>query len=233
MAFKQFTLDNNTTVTIYKRKTSRSLRLSISPNGKVRVSIPSWTTYERGLSFAKSRQLWIKAQQQPARTLLNGSPVGKAHHLNFVPDPFSKKPTSRVRASEIVVTYPASLQSSSLSVQEVAEAASIRALRAQAQKLLPQRLATLARINNFEYTSVAVKRLKSRWGSCDHRRNIVLNLFLMQLPWENIDYVLIHELVHTKVLHHGTDFWQEMERVLPNAKRYRKDMKNYQPILHG
>src|SRR5262249_22487168 len=128
---------------------------------------------------------------------------------------------------------PLTLTASDVEVQRIAEAASIRALRRQAEQLLPQRLAGLATKHGFRYRSVAVKRLKSRWGSCDQHKNIVLNLFLMQLPWECIDYVLIHELVHTEVLRHGPDFWAAMARELPDVKRLRKQMRQYQPVLHG
>lgn len=233
MAFKQFALDDNTLVTIYKRKTSRSLRLSVTSKGDVRVSIPTWAPYSHGLTFARSRQSWIREQQKPQRVLKDGQTIGKAHHLNFQYDPKVQKPSSRVKLTEVVINVPAHLQIDSPSVQLVAEKASIRALRAQAERLLPQRLKTLAQVNNYSYHSVSIKLLKSRWGSCDQHKNIVLNLYLMQLPWEYIDYVLLHELAHTKFLKHGPEFWEEMSRVLPNAKRYRKAMREYQPILHS
>jgi predicted metal-dependent hydrolase len=55
----------------------------------------------------------------------------------------------------------------------------------------------------------------------------------MQLPWQYIDYVIIHELVHTKVLKHGPDFWNAMSEIIPNLTQVRKDMRLYQPILDG
>lgn len=233
MAFKQFVLDERTTVTIYKRRASRGLRLSITPKGEVRVSIPAWASYSSGLSFAKSRQAWIHSQQRPSNLLLPGQAIGKAHHLIFISNARANTSVGRIKAGEILITHPAALQPLDPAVQSVAEAASIRALRAQAKQLLPQRLADLATTHGFTYRSVSIKQLKSRWGSCDQQRNIVLNLFLMQLPWESIDYVLLHELVHTEVLRHGPDFWQVMERVLPGAKRIRKSMHQYQPVLRG
>jgi hypothetical protein len=53
----------------------------------------------------------------------------------------------------------------------------------------------------------------------------------MQLPWHLIDYVLVHELTHTKVMRHGTPFWNELERHIPGAKQFRKEINQYQPIL--
>jgi predicted metal-dependent hydrolase len=233
MAFKEFALTERTTVTIYKRKTSRNLRLSIAPGGQVKVSIPIWAPYSAGITFARSRLSWIESQQRPNSVLQPGQAIGKAHHLHFIANPSLVKPTSRIRTSEIMISYPSALSPDDPAVQKIAEAASYRALRTQAELLLPNRLASLAASHGFTYRGVSVKRLKSRWGSCDQHQNIVLNLFLMQLPWECIDYVLLHELVHTNVLRHGPDFWAELERVLPNVKRLRKEMRSQQPVLRG
>jgi len=157
--------------------------------------------------------------------------VGKAHHLHFIAQHNLIKPTSRVTSSEVLVRYPSSLVVNDQIVQKVATAASMRALRTQAEQLLPQRLRSLALQHDLTYKSVAVRQLKSRWGSCDHTGHIVLNIFLMQLPWDLIDYVLLHELTHTEILRHGPDFWQMLEKYLPTAKQRRKEIKKYQPTF--
>lgn len=233
MAFKEFALNETQSIVIYKRRSSRSLRLSVTATGQIRVTIPLWAPYRTGLQFARSRQEWISAHQQPATILMNGQPVGKAHHLHLVPEQTSTKPTSRLTSSEIIVRYPSTLQVNDPSVQKVAATACLRALRIQAEKLLPQRLQGLAAVHNLRYKSVAVRQLKSRWGSCDQTKHIVLNIFLMQLPWELIDYVLLHELTHTQVLRHGPDFWQKLEKFLPTLKQCRKDLKQYQPVFNS
>ncbi len=233
MAYKQFVIDEDVTVTVYKRAGSRSLRLSVTSTGSIRVTIPSWAAYQVGVQFAKARLEWIQNQQKPKSVLRSGQAVGKAHHLRFSPQVGSSRISSRVMAGQIIIGHPMSINSDDERVQKVARSACIRALRKQAEQLLPQRLKLLASQHDFQYHSVAVKQLKSRWGSCDQSQNIVLNLFLMQLPWEYIDYVLQHELVHTRVLHHGSDFWQTFETVLPNAKQLRKRMRTYQPVLYA
>lgn len=233
MPNKQFLLDGDLPVTIYKRKASRSLRLSITAAGEIRVSIPSWAPYSAGVTFAKSRRAWILSQRQAVRTLIDGQPVGKAHHLSFKVKAGAAKPSSRLSGSAVLVSYPPELEITDPLVQKAAQTGSIRALRAQAEQLLPQRLASLAQVHGFSYSSVSVKLLKSRWGSCDQNKQIVLNLFLMQLPWEYIDYVLLHELTHTRVMRHGPDFWAAMSEVLPDARELRKRLHKYQPVLDG
>jgi predicted metal-dependent hydrolase len=213
MAFKEFSLDERTVITVYKRKASRSLRISIGSNGIVRVSIPTWAPYSSGVAFARSKQSWIEAQKRPQTMLQEGQPIGKAHHLRFKADALAAKAVGRLKANEAVVSYPAGLAIEQAQVQKAAQSVSIRALRSQAEALLPQRLASLAATYGFNYRTVSVKQLKSRWGSC------------------LIDYVLLHELTHTQVLQHGPNFWSAMERVLPDTKKVRKSLRQYQAAL--
>jgi predicted metal-dependent hydrolase len=235
MPKKDFVLSNGLIVSVYKVKNARNLRLSVRSNGQIRVSMPIWAPYKSGLDFANSRHDWLAKQASSKRpTLLkNNQPIGKAHHLEFVADDSVTKPAGRVLSSTIRVTYPSSLSELDTSVQKAAEKAATRALRIQAETLLPQRLSDLAQKYDLSYNQVSIKQLKSRWGSCDQDKNIVLSLYLMQLPWNLIDYVLVHELTHTKILKHGPIFWEAMGKRLPDLKEIRKSMKSYSPILQG
>lgn len=233
MAFKTFNLDSETPITIYKRRGARYLRLSVTSAGQTKVTIPTWAPYKAGIEFAKSRYDWIKAQSSPKALLNPGQAIGKAHHLSFVPSASATSPSTRVNSTAITVTYPSYLNYSDDSVQQAAQSASIRALRLQAESLLPQRLEVLARKHDFSYQSVKIRQLKGRWGSCDHKKNIVLNLYLMQMPWNLIDYVLLHELTHTKILKHGPEFWASMETILPGVKDVKKQLRAYQPVVNG
>jgi len=233
MAFKQFDLDGMP-IKVFKRKGNRALRLSVTAGGDVRVSIPTWVPYAAGVDFAQKKRDWIynQLQRQPQGLLVEGQAIGKSHRLLFVPDRNARQPISRIKQTEIIVRYPANLEADDATVQKAAAKGSVRALRTQAERLLPIRLRELAQKHGYTYRTVSIKQLKSRWGSCDQRQNITLNLFLMQLPWECIDYVLLHELAHTRVMQHGPNFWQEMATVLPNVQALRKRMRTYQPILH-
>ena len=233
MAVKKVDVPGVGAVKLYKRKGSRSIRLSVSSAGEVRVSLPYWLSYDAGAKFALSKVGWIQSQLQERNTTLlkHGQPIGKSHHLYFVSDDQAMRVTTRIDGSEIRVTHPERLEASDSGLQKAAERAAVRALRNQAERLLPQRLRALADARGFTYKSVCVKQLTGRWGSCDTDRNIVLSLFLVQLPWHLIDYVLLHELTHTKALHHGPDFWQEFERHLPHAKQLRREIKQYRPAV--
>lgn len=232
MPSKQFPLAGYGDITITKRAGNRNIRLSIKADGGVAVTIPTWATYNSGLRFAQTKLDWI-LEQVPERTVLqDGQPVGKYHHLQLSPTRGLQAPKTLVSKTAVIVRYPVQLQADDAVVQTAAEAACIRALRSQANQLLPQRLEQLAQQHDFHFSEVRIKRLKGRWGSCDQKQRIVLNLFLMQLPWECIDYVLLHELTHTKILRHGPPFWEAMQELIPNLAAIRKQMRQQRPVLH-
>lgn len=232
MAFKQFEVERIGLVTVYKRRGTRSLRLSIRHDGSLRVTVPAWSSYAAGVNFARSRADWILKHAQPAKSLLTpDQAIGKAHRLSFAASGSATRASGRLKGTAVIVTYPQSLDISDARVQKAAQAASVRALRAQAEKLLPIRLAELAAVHGFRYRSVAIKQLKTRWGSCDQDRNIALNLYLMQLPWRLIDYVLLHELTHTRVMKHGPEFWAAMVAIEPKTPELRREIRTQRPVL--
>jgi len=232
VATKQVDIPQIGTVTLYKRRGNRSLRLSVGADGEIRVSIPSWVPYKAGEEFARSRADWIVAHRKPpAAGLQHGQSVGKAHHLQFTPSALATRVSTRLHQNQIEVTHPINYTPGHPAVQKAAQDAALRALRKEANHLLPQRLQQLAVQTGFNYRSVGVKSLKSRWGSCSAQQEITLNIFLMQLPWHLIDYVLLHELTHTKVMRHGPPFWAELERHVPRAKQLRKEIANHHPVL--
>lgn len=232
MATKQVDIPDLGIVHLYKRRDVRSIRLSLSHDGQIRVSLPYWVPYATGTAFVRSKAEWIKSRQTTSAALQQGGRVGKAHRLAFVPEQGRTVLATRITSSgEVRVFHPAELAHTEPAVQNAAKRASIRALKQQAEKLLPTRLKALAQQHGFQYNKVAVKQLKSRWGSCSSDKDIALNIYLMQLPWHLIDYVLLHELVHTRIMAHGSPFWAEMDKYIPNLRTVRKEMKTHSPVL--
>ena len=99
------------------------------------------------------------------------------------------------------------------------------------RKFLIERLNELCKRNGFKYNRVFVKNQKTRWGSCSDKNNINLNINLMRLPDELIDYVILHELVHTRIKNHSHRFWEEMNKVVEDPKNLDKKLRQYTPSL--
>jgi predicted metal-dependent hydrolase len=82
----------------------------------------------------------------------------------------------------------------------------------KAQTKLFHRLAHFSEKHNLPYNRATFRWQRTKWGSCSGRNNINLNVNLVFLPEELQDYVLLHELVHTKVRNHSKNFWTELDK---------------------
>jgi predicted metal-dependent hydrolase len=101
----------------------------------------------------------------------------------------------------------------------------------KARKQLVDRIETLAAAHGFSYRRVFIRNQKTRWGSCSHQNNINLNINLVLLPSELMDYIILHELVHTRVKNHGPEFWQELEKCIQNARMIDRKLDQYRALL--
>ena len=114
-------------------------------------------------------------------------------------------------------------------VQESRELPKIN--KEEARVKLGKRLSELAKEHKFRYNKVSIRNQRTRWGSCSSKNNISLNMKLLHLPDRLIDYILLHELVHTRVKNHSQDFWNDLETVVPNARTVDKQLRDYQFCL--
>ena len=103
--------------------------------------------------------------------------------------------------------------------------------QAAARKHLIDRLNFLSQKYGFNYNKVFIKNQKTRWGSCSGKNNINLNISLVRLPDELIDYTILHELVHTRVKNHSRRFWQQMDKLVGDAKKLDSKLNEYRVLL--
>jgi predicted metal-dependent hydrolase len=86
-------------------------------------------------------------------------------------------------------------------------------------------------MHGFAYNRVFIKNQKTRWGSCSNKNNINLNINLVRLPQELIDYTILHELVHTRIKNHSSKFWDQMDVLLGDARKIDKKLSAYEVLL--
>jgi predicted metal-dependent hydrolase len=99
--------------------------------------------------------------------------------------------------------------------------------RKKAKSILTSRIEQLAQEHGFRYNRLFIKNQRTLWGSCSTMNNINLNASLVRLPQELQDYVILHELVHTKIKNHGDGFWERLGQILPRAKALRRRLRQY------
>ncbi len=97
----------------------------------------------------------------------------------------------------------------------------------KAREKLTKRLNELAKQHGFSYNRLFLRQQRTRWGSCSAKNNINLNLKLARLPDELLDYVILHELVHTRIKNHGKKFWAELENLMEGARRLDRELSRY------
>lgn len=101
-----------------------------------------------------------------------------------------------------------------------------------AQNLLFERLKHFSDKYDMPFRKLTFRCQKTKWGSCSSRKNISLNVNICFLPEELQDYLLLHELVHTKMMNHSKQYWQELDKYVGgNAKALSKELRKYRMKL--
>lgn len=218
-------------VFITKRRGQRSLRLRIDAKGQVQVSMPWFVPKLAAIDFVKGKRAWI-AEQQIAHKFepYDGMLVAKTLRLRI--HEHSAKTRSRGEKGEISVHFANSYDATDPDHIKKIERVIIKALRVEAEKVLLPRLQELADLYGYSFKSSQIKKVTGRWGSCDSHKNIALSIYLVQLPIELIDYVMLHELAHTHHLNHSQAFWHEVTKYCPDYKLLRKRLRDIRPRLY-
>lgn len=192
-----------------RNRRARNLAIRIGRNGAVRVTVPGYLSLKRAESFVFSKKGWIvekireqKKQSDAALAIREGQEI-------------------LVRGKSFTVNLK--------SEKDTLEEAIWRILQKEARDYLPDRVEELARVHGLEYSGVKIRRMKSRWGSCTAKNGINLNSWLLMLPDQLSDYVILHELAHTRFHDHGPRFWAYLDRLTGgDSKRLRKELREQQ-----
>lgn len=184
---------------------ARNLTIRIKSTGEVRVTVPGRVSQQKAEAFLISKSRWINRKlkeisgnEKRWRSMQEGEKL-------------------RVRGKEIPVIRPGGKGTVEDTVWKI--------LLNEAKKWLPERVEQLAREHGFEYGRVKIRKMLTRWGSCSAGNNINLNSWLVMLPQHLADYVILHELVHTRHRNHGKRFWETLERHTgEKARQLRKEL---------
>jgi len=215
-------------VTVRRTAQSKSMRATVAPNGSLRISVPSYAPLfmVRRMIAGARPELRRLLETRPALLLHDGMPIGKSHSLLLRTGTAT---TIRRAGQQLVVTIPTDESANDPELVRAVRGHMQTILRREAKHYLPRRIEHIAKTYDLKFSSLRFSHASSRWGSCNQKKAISLNIGLMNLPFELIDYVLVHELAHTKHLNHSASFWNEVERADPDYKLHRKQLKGYSP----
>ncbi len=219
------------TITVRRNPKARQVRIRVAPNGTLRASMPPYTPLmflRRMIKTSRNELREMIATTLPKNTYEDGQSIGKKHTLIVRS---GSKVSVEKKDRAIIVTLPDTLTLRSKQVEAPLREVVIKVLRAESKEYLPKRLEYLARHMNCTYERVRFSHASSRWGSCSSTGTISLNIALMKLPLRLIDYVIIHELAHTKEMNHSQDFWDIVAEFDPEYKKHRKEMATQTPSI--
>jgi predicted metal-dependent hydrolase len=219
------------TISLRRSAKASHVRIRVGPDGRLRASLPLYAPLflvKRLLKTSRPQLRAMLAEQQHDATFEDGMQIGKSHTLIVRP---ARQVRAKRHGQQIVVSLPEGKSLKEVSVARIVRDAVIDALRLEAKSYLPKRLAYLATMYGFSYEKVRFSHASGRWGSCSSNGTISLNIALMKLPFELIDYVLVHELSHTEQMNHSSEFWDLVAAADPEYKRHRQLLKKESPSI--
>jgi predicted metal-dependent hydrolase len=212
---------------------ARHYRLSIDAQGSIRLVVPRSGTIGEALKFARSKTEWISkvlnSTGEAGRS--RASQLLEERNVMFLgePAPFqivALSPSRRaVHFGDVRVNFR--------TAEHDARRILVCALWVHARHVLPGLLAELATLHGCKIGRITVRNQRSRWGSCAANANISLNWRLIQMPAAVADYVMIHELMHTRVMNHSRKFWREVAAACPGFREAEHWLKENRSALLG
>lgn len=226
-------VDDEFGVIAYRRSPqARFVRLRISEDGTVRASLPKRAPLYLVKELVDSSRIEIRklinAQKAKQVSYIDGMAIGHSHRLH-IEYADTTEPHKKVVGQALLITLPHAYRDTPDLVHGFITTHVRSALKREARAYLPRRLRYLADMHGFTYERERFGNQKGRWGSCSSSGTISLNVALMNLSYELIDYVLIHELAHTRQMNHSQAFWKIVEECMPDYRIHRKALKNENP----
>jgi predicted metal-dependent hydrolase len=221
-------------VLLKRSRNTRYLRVKVDQKEGIILTLPEVISEKQAIRFLNEKKAWIQRsilRQQKVKNqstiFTDGCNFKTRTHILYLARHSKNTIKSVVSGDKIIVWFPDYAQAEHPKVQKVIRRAVEEAWRIEAKQYLPVRVKQLASHFNLHYNKLTVKNAKTRWGSCSATNNINLNLQLMRLPDRLIDYIILHELMHTVHKNHQKSFWSAMERALPGARTIDKELNRY------
>ena len=214
------------------KKNIKNIHLSVlPPDGKVRVSAPTTVSDESLEMFVRTKIGWIRKQQekfenqprQSERQYVSGETLYLWGKQYFLQVEYSYKGNSLILDGDKAILTVRKESTAKQRENFVNEWYRER-LKSEIERLLPK----WETITGLKCSSWQTKYMTTRWGTCNTQtRKIWLNLQLAKKPVECLEYVILHELAHTKVKNHGADFIAIMDKYMPYWRETKKKLNDF------
>lgn len=209
------------------RRSARNITMRVKEDG-LHVTTPPYrsiTALLEAIAPFRERLRNVCSEVKPKPFDLNFSIEAECFRLKLETSPL-KNFTVSMRDETVVIACPAHADFTTDRVQTLVKNAVMRAMRKKAEEYLPPLVQYWSSLFDLPYNKVTISKARSRWGSCSSKRDISLSFYLMLLPAHLMDYVILHELAHTREMNHGPKFWELLNQLTDGkALALRKELR--------
>ena len=200
------------------RSHRKTVAIVVERDGSLTVRAPLRMAEKRIRAFIDSHDNWIAKNQAKVRAALPAAPKSFTEGETFLYLGQSY-PLSIVPRQHPYLDFSGTTFHLAKSALPKAEAAFVRWYKEQAALLFFERVISLAGKHGFKYEKIHISSARTRWGSCNSRGTLSFTYRLVMAPLEVVDYVVLHELVHTHIRNHSKTFWNRLGELMPDYKR--------------
>jgi len=97
----------------------------------------------------------------------------------------------------------------------------------EAKQFIPLLVERWSEIMELKPNKISFRKTKRQWGSCSAKNDLSFNTMIIKLPYDVIQYIIVHELAHIRHKHHQKKFWEEIEKYMPEYKQHIIELKKY------
>ena len=196
----------------------RTLSLSINENAELIVRAPNQISNKRIEEFIIEKSKWINKNKNLMQSRINEMNNSDSDYL-FLGNIY---PLIKVYENPNKIDFNGTEFITSIENQDKFKASLKSWYKIKFKEIAIPRLNYFSDKYNLKINQVRFKNQKTLWGSCSSKNNINLNYLLVMAPMLVIDYVIIHELVHTVHKNHSENFWNAVETIMPDYKKAKK-----------
>jgi predicted metal-dependent hydrolase len=197
------------------RRSVKHARLRVRQDSSVELVVPKdWEAGEISRLLGR-KEAWIQEKQTFFRMRERGRLTLESNEVMLFGEPFRIETDERLDAGVEVDRLGRRVRLA----HAFASNSYLRAWQREfAKAFLSRRTGELSERHGLKFGRLFVRSQRTKWGSCSAKRNISLNWRLISAPEGVIDYVILHELLHTKVPNHSQTFWVHLRALCPWAK---------------
>jgi predicted metal-dependent hydrolase len=195
-------------------KNVKHVGIRVSHDQRVRIVVPKWLPEQHLENILKKREDWIQKHLHRLRTRKHPVPLAE-NQILFKGKIFHIEQNAQFNRSIEIDEEHLIIRAGDLFLEKNCQLAWYRN---EARKYLEHKVQEMAKCNGFHYNKIFIRSQKTRWGSCSKRGNLSFNWKLIKSPLFVIDYLILHELVHTEFMNHSKQYWQKVHSLFPEHK---------------